>query len=64
VPAFEGVDVYPLLAHVLGLEPASNDGDFDAAATTLRESPRTGDPMPHAAGAARGSDGLFRHRSP
>ena len=42
VPAFAGVDVYPLLAHVLGLEPASNDGDFDAVAPALREPPRAG----------------------
>ena len=27
LPAFDNVDVYPLLAQLLGIEPASNDGD-------------------------------------
>ncbi len=31
IPAFDNVDVYPLLAHLLGITPAPNDGD----ATTL-----------------------------
>jgi len=37
VPPFDAVDVYPLLAHVLGIGPAANDGDFAAVADTLRE---------------------------
>lgn len=37
VPAFEGVDVYPLLAHVLGIRPAPNDGKLERAAAVLRE---------------------------
>lgn len=28
VPEFDNVDVYPLLAHVLGIHPAPNDGNF------------------------------------
>ena len=28
VPEFDNVDVYPLLAHVLGIRPAANDGDY------------------------------------
>jgi predicted AlkP superfamily pyrophosphatase or phosphodiesterase len=27
IPAFDNVDVYPLLAHLLGVAPADNDGD-------------------------------------
>lgn len=30
LPAFDNVDVYPLLMTLLGLEPAPNDGDADA----------------------------------
>ncbi|WP_036208674.1 ectonucleotide pyrophosphatase/phosphodiesterase [Novilysobacter arseniciresistens] len=30
VPAFDNVDVYPLLMRLLGLPPAANDGDGDA----------------------------------
>ena len=33
VPAFDNVDVYPLLMELLGIEPAANDGDADAMAT-------------------------------
>jgi hypothetical protein len=29
VPEFDNVDVYPLLAHLLGIEPEPNDGRFD-----------------------------------
>lgn len=36
VPAFDNVDVYPLLAHLLGIEPAPNDGDLDTAGQALR----------------------------
>lgn len=28
LPAFDNVDVYPLLAHLIGIEPAANDGDI------------------------------------
>ena len=30
LPAFDNVDVYPLLMELVGLEPAANDGDADA----------------------------------
>lgn len=30
VPAFENIHVYPLLAHILGLQPAKTDGSLDA----------------------------------
>ncbi|MGY0558431.1 alkaline phosphatase family protein [Lysobacter sp. A421] len=33
VPAFDNVDVYPLLMKLVGLEPAANDGDDDAMST-------------------------------
>lgn len=36
VPEFDNVDVYPLLAHVLGIAPQPNDGDFAAVAPMLR----------------------------
>ena len=36
VPAFENVHVYALLCRVLGLRPASNDGDLAATASFLR----------------------------
>ena len=36
VPAFENVHVYELLCRVLGLRPASNDGDLAATAAFLR----------------------------
>ena len=42
VPAFDGVDVYPLLAHLLGIRPAANDGDFAAVAPTLRDGAQQG----------------------
>jgi predicted AlkP superfamily pyrophosphatase or phosphodiesterase len=28
VPEFDNVDIYPLLARILGIKPAANDGDF------------------------------------
>lgn len=37
VPTIDGVDVYPLLAHLLGIPAAANDGDFSAVAGALRE---------------------------
>ncbi|HEX7770140.1 MAG TPA: alkaline phosphatase family protein, partial [Dokdonella sp.] len=42
LPTFDGVDVYPLLAHLLGIRPAANDGDFSAVVGALREDPRAG----------------------
>ena len=35
VPEFDNVDVYPLLAHILGIKPAPSDGDFEAVAPML-----------------------------
>jgi len=35
VPEFDNVDVYPLLAKILGIRPAPNDGDFNAVAPML-----------------------------
>lgn len=37
VPAFDNVDVYPLLARLLGIEPAPNDGNAATLLPTLRE---------------------------
>lgn len=37
VPEFDNVDVYPLLAHVLGIAAAPNDGDFGAVASMLAQ---------------------------
>ncbi|HET6545678.1 MAG TPA: ectonucleotide pyrophosphatase/phosphodiesterase [Rhodanobacteraceae bacterium] len=39
VPEFDSVDVYPLLAHLLGIPPLANDGDFDAVAGMLKTPP-------------------------
>lgn len=36
VPAIDNVDVYPLLARLLGIEPAPNDGDPEALLPALR----------------------------
>ncbi|HEX5304701.1 MAG TPA: ectonucleotide pyrophosphatase/phosphodiesterase [Dyella sp.] len=33
--AFPNVDVYPLMAHLLGVTPAANDGDYDAVKDML-----------------------------
>jgi predicted AlkP superfamily pyrophosphatase or phosphodiesterase len=38
VPAFDNVDVYPLMAHLLGIRPQPNDGDFAAVAGMLVDS--------------------------
>lgn len=35
VPPFDNVDVYPLLAHLLGIKPEPNDGDFSKVRDTL-----------------------------
>ncbi len=37
VPPFRNIHVYELLCHVLGLEPAPNDGSLDAVRGMLRE---------------------------
>lgn len=37
LPPFDNVDVYPLLAHLLGIEPAENDGDLAVLAPALRQ---------------------------
>ena len=36
VPPFDNVDVYPLLAHLLGIKPEPNDGDIDQVRAALR----------------------------
>lgn len=36
LPAFDNVDVYPLLAHLLGVAPAPNDGTLDSTRAALR----------------------------
>jgi predicted AlkP superfamily pyrophosphatase or phosphodiesterase len=35
VPEFDNVDIYPLLAKILGIKPAPNDGDFNAVKPML-----------------------------
>jgi hypothetical protein len=40
------VDVYPLLAHLLGVEPQRNDGNFAEVAGMLRDASRVAAPMP------------------
>ena len=37
IPAFDNVDVYPLLARLLGIAPAKNDGDIAPLLPALRE---------------------------
>ncbi len=37
VPAFDNVDVYPLLAHLLGITAQRNDGDFATVAPMLAQ---------------------------
>jgi len=36
VPEFPNVDVYPLMAHLLDIPPAANDGDFNAVKGMLK----------------------------
>ncbi|WP_202842981.1 ectonucleotide pyrophosphatase/phosphodiesterase [Luteimonas saliphila] len=43
LPAFDNVDVYPLLARLLGVPPAPNDGALETLLPALSE------PLPHAA---------------
>lgn len=40
VPEFDNVDVYPLLAHLLGIQPQRNDGDYATVAGMLRGAAR------------------------
>jgi predicted AlkP superfamily pyrophosphatase or phosphodiesterase len=40
VPPFRNIHVYPLLAHVLGIEPAPADGSLDSVRTLLADSGR------------------------
>ncbi|KRE96782.1 phosphodiesterase [Frateuria sp. Soil773] len=40
VKPFPNVDVYPLMAHLLGLPPAANDGDYDAVSGMLKPAQR------------------------
>lgn len=37
LPAFDNVDVYPLLAYLLGIVPAPNDGSLDPVLPALRD---------------------------
>lgn len=37
IPAFDNVDVYPLLARLIGISPAHNDGDIAPLLPALRE---------------------------
>jgi predicted AlkP superfamily pyrophosphatase or phosphodiesterase len=39
LPAFDNVDVYPLLARLLDLTPAANDGDITPLLPALRDAP-------------------------
>ena len=36
LPPFDNVDIYPLLAHLLGVTPAANDGTLEAVRPALR----------------------------
>ena len=36
LPAFDNVDIYPLLAHLLDVKPAANDGDLSSTAAALK----------------------------
>ena len=40
LPAFDNVDVYPLLAHLLGIAPAPNDGNLAPLRPALRDARR------------------------
>jgi predicted AlkP superfamily pyrophosphatase or phosphodiesterase len=40
LPPFDNVDVYPLLARLIGIEPAANDGDIESLLPALREQPQ------------------------
>ena len=34
---FDSVDLYPLMCHLIGIEPLPNNGSFDRVKTMLRE---------------------------
>ena len=36
LPVFDNVDVYPLLAHLLGVTPQDNDGTLEPLVPSLR----------------------------
>jgi hypothetical protein len=36
VPAFQTIHLYALMTHILGLDPAPNDGTIDSVRTLLR----------------------------
>ena len=40
LPAFDNVDVYPLLAHLLDIAPAPNDGKLDTFTPVLKPIPK------------------------
>ena len=40
VPELDNVDVYPLVAHILGIRPAPNDGDYSAVSGLLEPAAR------------------------
>jgi len=44
IEAFEAVDVYPWLAHVLGLQPAAVDGKLEVLAPILGSGATAGEP--------------------
>ncbi|GAB6459353.1 hypothetical protein bcgnr5379_63460 [Bacillus cereus] len=37
IPAFDNIDVYPLLARLLGIKPAKNDGDIAPLLPALKD---------------------------
>lgn len=37
VPSFNNVDVYPLMCHILGIQPRPNDGSFENVKQLLAE---------------------------
>jgi predicted AlkP superfamily pyrophosphatase or phosphodiesterase len=46
LPGFPNVDVYPLLAYLLGVAPARNDGDLRVFKPVLRPAPKIARPVP------------------
>ena len=45
VESIDTVDIYPLMCHLLNIEPAPNNGSLQRAATLLRVPPRTPQPI-------------------
>jgi hypothetical protein len=41
VMPFQNIHVYDLMAHILGLRPAPNDGTLDSTSAMLRVQPKT-----------------------